>query len=229
MNSLHICAWHEDFLLVAKPAGLDCHQAGESAGLAQRLREQTGLATLHPVHRLDAATSGLILFARHTEAARELGEQLAEHRIEKYYLALSPRQPAKKQGWVRGKMLKGRNGSWRLTRDEGLPAVTQFFSSGLGNGLRAFVLRPLSGRTHQLRVAMKSLGSPILGDARYGGANAERLYLHAWALRLRWRGEILHWHLPPDGGEHFLEPAFADWLATQPAPWQLPWPGDHTL
>ncbi|WP_028452855.1 pseudouridine synthase [Chitinilyticum aquatile] len=225
MTPIAVHAQNDDFLLIAKPAGIPFHHDELHAGLAERLRQETGLAELYPVHRLDTLTSGLLLFARHPAAARELGELLASHRIEKYYLALSARQPAKKQGWVRGMMQKGRNGSWKLSHDEGLPATTQFFSGGLGNGLRAFLLRPLTGRTHQLRVAMKSLGSPILGDERYGGAAADRGYLHAYALRLPWRGETLQWALPPDSGEAFLSDAFRGWLARQDAPWDQPWPG----
>ena len=127
---------------------------------------------------------------------------------------------------MRGAMVKGRGGSWKLSRDpgDGAVAVTQFFSFGVGNGLRLFVLRPKTGRTHQLRVALKSLGSPIAGDARYRGAPADRGYLHAWRLRFHWDGVLHEYEAPPAPGEYFSTSAFADALAQLGDPWQLPWP-----
>ncbi|MBE9610621.1 TIGR01621 family pseudouridine synthase [Chitinilyticum piscinae] len=224
MSEVRIHAWHEDFLVIDKAAGQPFHHDAEQPGLAELVRQATGIAALYPVHRLDTLTSGLILLARSSDAARALSDQFASHRIDKFYLALSSKKPAKKQGWVKGSMSKGRNGNWKLGHGDELPAATQFFSAGLGNGLRAFLLRPLSGRTHQLRVALKSLGSPILGDTRYGGMAADRGYLHAYALQLNWQGERLRWTLPPATGTAFADTAFKDWLARSPAPWDWPWP-----
>ena len=87
------------------------------------------------------------------------------------------------------------------------PAQTRFTSQSAGSGRRLFVLQPLTGKTHQLRVAMKSIGSPIIGDTLYGGTPAERLYLHAWRLSFPFRGEVYcveappgdTWSLPADG------------------------------
>ena len=79
-------------------------------------------------------------------------------------------------------MARSRRGTWKLTRDEDNFAVTRFSSQSLKPGLRLFVLQPFTGKTHQLRVAMKSIGSPILGDTLYGGDEAEHLFLHAWRL-----------------------------------------------
>jgi len=61
-------------------------------------------------------------------------------------------------------MLKARRGAWKLARSKESPALTEFVSTSLGQGLRLFLLRPYTGKTHQLRVAMKSLGAPIIGD-----------------------------------------------------------------
>ena len=108
--------------------------------------------------------------------------------MHKTYLALSSQKPAKKQGWVKGDMAKARRGAWKLLRTQHNPALTRFHSRSIAPGLRLFVLQPLSGKTHQLRVAMKSLGSPILGDTLYGGQAAERLFLHAWRLQFDYAG-----------------------------------------
>lgn len=110
----------------------------------------------------------------------------------KYYVALSARKPARKQGSVTGDMTRGRSSSWKLLRSSSDPAVTRFQSYSLAAvqpGLRLFLLKPETGRTHQLRVAMKSLGASILGDPLYGAAAAaaeqQRMYLHAAALRVQ--------------------------------------------
>ncbi|AMC36293.1 TIGR01621 family pseudouridine synthase [Janthinobacterium sp. B9-8] len=214
---------HSDFLVAIKPAGLSFHQEAGEAGFVEVLRQALGGMPLWPVHRLDKLTSGLLLFAKNAEAARYFGDAFAEHRINKYYLAISDKKPSKKQGWIKGAMEKGRGGSWRLSRDGELKAATQFFSYGdMLYGQRLFILRPLSGRTHQLRVALKSLGSPILGDERYGGTPADRGYLHAWALDFDYQGEQQRILLAPETGLAFQD--LEAQLAKIAAPWNLPWP-----
>ncbi|OWY39733.1 TIGR01621 family pseudouridine synthase [Xenophilus sp. AP218F] len=212
------------FYLVCKRAGVSFHREGEEAGLMEALRAGLGDDALWPVHRLDRITSGLLLVARSAKMAARLGEMFAGREVEKYYLALSDRKPLKKQGKICGDMDKGRGGAWRLLKSRQNPAVTQFFSQSLTPGLRLFLLRPRSGKTHQLRVALKSQGAPILGDALYGGSPADRGYLHAYALRLALDGEELSFVCPPEEGEWFRGADCARALADWPAPWDWPWP-----
>ena len=209
-----------DFVLAAKPAGMSFHLDGESPGFFAQLKQLPGCADLHALHRLDRMTSGLVLCARNPEVAAEFGRMFEAGEIGKFYLALSDHRPAKKQGWVKGAMQKARGGCWRLAREGELYAISQFFSFSVGGGLRLFVVRPRTGRTHQIRVALKSLGAPILGDERYGGSPADRGYLHAYALRFVWRGVLLSFVLPPAEGEAFTR--CADQLPD--APWKLDWP-----
>jgi tRNA pseudouridine32 synthase/23S rRNA pseudouridine746 synthase len=229
-----IIAQQADYFLIEKPAGLGFHQENGEIGLVDAVRAllpEDQRSALFPVHRLDRLTSGLVLFARSAAAAKEFGERFANGGIDKLYLALSARSPSKKQGWIKGAMLKGRNGSWRLAASGGPWAVTQFFSYGLANteskGLRLFVVRPRSGRTHQIRVALKSLGSPILGDSRYAGPPADRGYLHAWALRFEWQGEMHSYQLAPSSGSAFVDPQLTERLRALGDPWALPWPGER--
>ncbi|GAB3242200.1 pseudouridine synthase family protein [Chitinimonas naiadis] len=221
---LSLLADHTSFLLVNKPADLNFHREDNEAGLLELLREQTGHDNLHAVHRLDRLTSGLLLVAKGPQAAARFGELFSSRQIGKYYLALSDRNPKKKQGGISGDMEKGRNGSWRLLNRQDDPARTQFFTAGLGNGLRGFILRPLTGRTHQLRVAMKALGSPILGDSRYAGSPADRGYLHAYALAFVLDGEAFRFVCPPDVGEHWQTAECQDVLRRFTNPWTLAWP-----
>lgn len=203
---------HADFYVINKPAGIGMHQEGEEPGLVRVLSERLN-EPLYPVHRLDKMTTGALLLARNPDANRLLSAQFAERTTRKCYLALSDRKPLKKQGLIKGGMEKSRNGSWKLTRDTRCLAVTRFFSTSLAPGLRGFVLQPQTGRTHQLRVALKSIGCPIIGDVRYGGTVAERGYLHAWKLAFDCQGERIEVTAPATEGELFVQwyAALAQW------------------
>lgn len=211
---------HPDFVLAAKPAGMSFHSDAGTPGFVARIKALPGCADLHVVHRLDRITSGLILCARNAGTAAEMGRMFEAGAVEKYYLALSDHKPAHKQGTVSGAMVRARGGNWRLAREGGLWAVTRFFSRSAIPGLRLFVIRPASGRTHQIRVALKSLGAPILGDARYGGSAADRGYLHACALCLDWHGESWRFMMPPAEGSRFTDAT----PVVPEAPWTLDWP-----
>lgn len=213
--NLPILFEHPDFIIVDKPARLNFHREEGEAGLAHLLGEQYG--KLWPVHRLDKMTSGLVIFARSPASAAAFLPLFESHQIEKYYQAVASGKPKKKQGLVLGDMDKSRNGCWRLLRSRENPAKTRFISESLAPGIRAYLLRPYSGKTHQLRVMMKSLGTPILGDERYGGEHADRGYLDAFALRFYWQGERIEFSRACQSGELFCQ--YHQQLET----WQYPW------
>ena len=100
-------------------------------------------------------------------------------------------------------MQKSRNGAWKLCQSKENPAITRFESVSCEPNLRLFILKPQTGKTHQLRVAMKSLGSPILGDALYGKntENIDRTYLHAARLQFEFKGQSFDVFSPPKEGE----------------------------
>src|SRR5690554_2523415 len=213
---------HPDFYVVNKPSGVGMHSKGDVAGIIVLLERQTS-ESLFPVHRLDKETSGLLIVARHKSAASDFGRLFEAHAIDKYYLAIAGNKPKKKQGLIQGDMAKSRNGCWMLCKTTHNPATTQFFSYGTGLGFRIYVLRPLSGKTHQLRVALKSLSAPILGDIRYGGDPAPRLMLHAMALRFDWQNESFNFIALPAIDEGFMD---YDWglIDGLQQPWLQPWP-----
>ena len=199
---LEILLRHTDFVALNKPAGLPVQrEEGVSDGLVALAAAQLGVARVWLVHRLDKPTSGVLLLALNEAAASALAQQFAAKTMHKTYWALSDAKLNKMQGWVKGDMHKARRGAWKLVCSMDNPAVTQFHSRSLAPGLRLFVLQPATGKTHQLRVAMKSLGSPILGDALYGGTPAARVFLHARQLQFDY------------GGRHFCitAPLDADW------------------
>ncbi len=219
----------DQLLVIDKSAGTSFHSEQGEAGLAEQLKQDLGGGSLYPVHRLDRMTSGLLLFARDLDSAQQLNEQFRQRRVEKFYLALSDRKPKKKQGLVCGDMVKARRGSWRLLKSRNNPAWTRFVSCSAEPGLRLFLLKPLTGRTHQLRVAMKSLGAPIIGDRRYGQvceAEQDRGYLHAFALRFVLRDEPYQFICPPTEGELFARETVRRALTAWRDPWSLEWPAD---
>lgn len=193
--SLPLVASGHDWIAINKPAGIGMHSEDGESGLVV-LAEALFQRPLWPVHRLDKVTSGLLLLATSASGAARLSALFAAHRIQKFYRAQSLSRPHKKQGWIKGDMGKGRNGSWLLLRTQNNPAITRFISAYDDTSQRrTFLLQPLTGRTHQLRVALKSLGSPIEGDRRYGGAAAARTFLHACALS--WQDEQPDGHHQP--------------------------------
>jgi tRNA pseudouridine32 synthase/23S rRNA pseudouridine746 synthase len=200
-----ILSQQKDFMVINKGPGLGMHDEAGEPGLINLMRAETGLE-LYPVHRLDKMTSGLLLLARTPAANRALSMAFAERRVSKQYLALSDRKPKKKQGWVKGDMQKGRGGSWMLARSLDNPAISWFDSSPVREGLRLYRIKPQTGKTHQIRVALKSIGAPILGDERYGGTPADRGYLHAWRLSFSLDGAPFDFICPPEEGALFLLP-----------------------
>lgn len=188
MRALTIAFHHADFYLLDKPAGAPMHANEQELSVVHQLAAQTG-ETLYPVHRLDTPTSGALLIARNQAAAAALSQLFEQRQISKTYVAIAAGKPSKKQGLISGDMDKVRRGNWRLLHSQINPAQTRFVSHSLKPGYRYYVLQPLTGRTHQLRVALKSLGAPIVGDQRYGGEPHEYLHLHAWKLSFRYAGE----------------------------------------
>ena len=193
----------DDFIIIYKPCGLSVHKDQSEIGLTTLLAEQLGIPQVWLVHRLDKVTSGLLILALNAESAAKFFRLLSEHRIQKTYLALSNQKPKKKQGLIVGDMQKARNGAWKLCQSKENPAITRFESVSCEPNLRLFILKPQTGKTHQLRVAMKSLGSPILGDALYGKntEKIDRTYLHAARLQFEFKGQAFDVFTSPKEGE----------------------------
>ncbi|MEM7246761.1 MAG: RNA pseudouridine synthase [Acidobacteriota bacterium] len=183
---------------VNKPAGFTVQGSRASclSSLERMLRERLDCPRLAPAHRLDRETSGVVLFARDGEAASVLGKQFQRRQVSKEYLAVvhpSPRQAEwTVEGWLH-RVPHRAHSSFEL-RDEGgddakhSKSEFEFLERGGKRGLvRA---RPITGRTHQLRVHLLAGGHPIVGDSLYGPAwcegephAASRLQLHAACIR----------------------------------------------
>lgn len=181
----------DDCIVINKPAGVLTHSKGAfnpegtvASFIRSRLQgmdgERAGI-----VHRLDRQTSGVIITAKHPAALSWLQRQFAARKVKKRYLAIvggnvkldeavidmpierSPKQPKTFQAAATGK-----------------PAVTMFRVLRRFDDGALLELFPRTGRTHQIRVHLKQIGHPIIGDTVYGGKPAARLLLHAETLEL---------------------------------------------
>ncbi|MCS6193553.1 TIGR01621 family pseudouridine synthase [Shewanella baltica] len=223
-----IIADEADFIVISKSAKVHFHSQDGTAGVVAQAEQDLGIK-LFAVHRLDTPTSGLLILAKSAVAAKQFTELFTAHKVQKYYLALAKGKPKKKQGWVIGDMAKSRRSMFKLLRTKENPAITQFFSLSVSEGLRLYLLKPHSGKTHQLRVALASLGVPILGDDLYGGMAADRCYLHAYCLHFRYGDEATGWRDyayrdVPTQGEHFAATGVIEALVEWREPDTLAWP-----
>ncbi|MDO6444537.1 TIGR01621 family pseudouridine synthase [Colwellia sp. 1_MG-2023] len=224
-NELEIVDEQADFIIVNKPSGVGFHDDENQQGFFNQIKTALSPDDLYPVHRLDKMTSGLIIFAKNKNAAIQFQQLFENRHIDKYYLAISDKKPRKKQGLIKGDMEKSRRGTWKLLRSQNNPAISQFFSYGLNRGNRLFIVKPYTGKTHQIRVALNSLGSPIIGDPNYYASSiSDRGYLHAYALKFTLNEKEYQYVLPPKVGKEYLEENINNVLKQLTAPWSLAWP-----
>jgi len=216
------------FVVIYKKPGVSFHSDTGDIGLFECVKQSLSLAELYPVHRLDKVTSGILLMAKTAAVNKELVEQFANRSIEKFYLAISAKKPKKKQGLIKGDMAIARRGAWKLIPTLNNPAVTQFFSASISPGYRLFIVKPHTGKTHQIRVALKSIGAPIWGDSLYADSEssslADRVYLHSYSLSFSLFGKSYRYTELPREGSIFLSEEFLTAIKSSQNPWLLSWP-----
>lgn len=179
-------------LIIDKPAGLAVHPGPKGGPNLEDLLEglRFGLPRRPELaHRLDRDTSGCLVLGRHHRALRRLGRLFAAGRVDKTYWAVVEGAPPQAEGRI-DLALGRRNrqrGWWMKVDPDGLPCTTDYRVLGHAEHLTWVELRPLTGRTHQLRVHLAALGCPVRGDPIYGHArpgapDRPRLHLHARAI-----------------------------------------------
>ncbi|MBI5891330.1 MAG: RNA pseudouridine synthase [Nitrosomonadales bacterium] len=189
-NNLFELVFQDAFLLVAnKPAGLLAVPGrGEDKQdcLAARLQQTFPDALV--VHRLDMATSGLMVFARGIAMQRRLSQMFREREVGKRYVAVVSGGLEQAAGEISLPLICDWPNRPRQKIDHALgkPSLTRYRLLGTESDVSRIELEPVTGRSHQLRVHMAAIGHPILGDALYGDAtSAPRLLLHACSLNFR--------------------------------------------
>lgn len=224
---LEILHLDEHLVAVNKPAGLAVHRSrlvgADEEYLIDRLREQVD-GRLHAVHRLDRATSGVLLVARSQEAASDLGRQLMVREVDKRYLAVVRGWP-EEQGEIdyplSGSSLRG-EAKPALTRWRRLATVEVPIASGRYPQQRYALLEvsPETGRYRQIRRHFHHVSHHLLGDTSHGRGDhnrllrqyfgVHRLLLHAWRLGVRHSatGQPLRLEAAPDAAWERLLKAF---------------------
>lgn len=198
-DSLDLIYRDESLIVVNKPAGLLAvpgRGADKQDCMANRVQAEFSDALI--VHRLDMATSGLLLFARGAEMQRRLSQMFREREVQKRYVAVVSGRLEPLAGEINLPLI----GDWpnrprqKVDLSIGKPSLTRYRVLGYAEAARPSIhqgernfettrveLEPVTGRTHQLRVHLAAIGHPIVGDALYGTeAGAQRLLLHASLL-----------------------------------------------
>jgi 23S rRNA pseudouridine1911/1915/1917 synthase len=173
---------------------VDKSMSGERAGpvVDNRSATQNGMvqAIGHNragiVHRLDRVTSGVMICAKNDHAMKFLQKQFQDRKVIKTYVAVTEKAPKHMKATIDAPIGRDQNNPKQFHVDpHGKVSSTKYEVSELKNGHYLWHLTPLTGRTHQLRVHLKYLNCPIIGDELYGGKPADRLYLHANCLEIK--------------------------------------------
>ena len=192
-----------DLLAIEKPAGLlsvPGRTAEKKDSVQTRLRgEHPGLTA---IHRLDMATSGLLLFARHKTAERHYKGCFERREVQKSYLAVCHGRVENEDGRIDLPLC----GDWPnrprqiVSHASGKAALTDYRVRARGRNTSRLALFPQTGRSHQLRVHLAAIGHPIVGDELYAypdDRRLPRLLLHAVALEIRTpQGQLLRLESP---------------------------------
>ena len=222
LERLEAAIVYEDKALIVlnKPAGIAVHGgSGLSFGVIEALRQlRPDAKELELVHRLDRDTSGLLMVAKKRSMLRHLHQELRGDGVDKRYMALVRGRWDTSKKQVNAPLLKNtlRSGERMVeVTDEGKDALTLFrVLRRFGDFATLVEAKPVTGRTHQIRVHARHAGHSIAGDSKYGDEEfssvirdlgGKRLFLHAYALKVPL----------PDGGELALEAPVDDlWART---------------
>lgn len=199
--NLEILWENSDCLVVNKPAGMVVHPGISHSkdtlvnallSYVSSLKETFQEDSLRPgiVHRLDKDTSGVIICAKTTQALEKLAKQFRNRQTEKFYLAIVKGRLSQIKGEVSGFLKRDARNRQKYilsSEEKGKESLTHWKIIREWEKFSLILLKPVTGRTHQLRVHMLAMNSPIIGDPLYSrnSQGFSRLFLHAWRIKLQ--------------------------------------------
>lgn len=172
-----------ELIAVNKPAGINSQRTPYQLKgtleywVSQYFKESGNPEPARVVHRLDRGTSGVMLFPKNRQGAARISKQFQNAKIDKVYLALVSGSPDQEKWLIDAPIGKIASARYGIV-EGGKCAKTEFCTISSSEKLSLVEARPLTGRTHQIRVHLASVGLPILGDLTYGGQSAGRMMLH---------------------------------------------------
>jgi 23S rRNA pseudouridine1911/1915/1917 synthase len=179
----------DNVIVVNKPAGIISHARGrfwQEASVASFIRDRiSGMDGERGgiVHRLDRATSGVMICAKNEETLKFLQKQFSDRKVEKTYVAVIKGTLSPEEAIIDAPIARNAKEPKKFRVDmQGKSAQTHYKVLETNNGYSLVELRPKTGRTHQLRIHLLHVGHPIVGDELYGGEKSSRLLLHAKEL-----------------------------------------------
>jgi 23S rRNA pseudouridine1911/1915/1917 synthase len=177
--SIPIIYEDDNVVVLDKPAGLLSMSKG--AFNPEPTLEDYGLL----VHRLDRDTSGVVILAKNELAQTLLRKQFQNRKARKTYYAITVGHPKLNQAIINVPLARNLKAPTTFVPDpQGREAITEYKVTQQADKYSLLELHPTTGRTHQLRVHLKHIGTPILGDSVYGHSHPDRLYLHAHQLEI---------------------------------------------
>ncbi len=191
-STLPVLYEDDNVIVIDKPVGILAHSKGalnDEFTVAEFVRAKTSYKhdTNRPgiIHRLDRATSGIMLCVKNDDTASYIARQFSDRTVKKQYAAITSGVPKESEAVI--ELPIGRNPSAPSTfrvDAVGKPAETYYAVVRASEKHALVRLNPKTGRTHQLRVHMEYIGTPIVGDTVYGKEKADRMFLHAEQLEL---------------------------------------------
>lgn len=200
---------NNDILVVNKPEGLASMPEGDKGrDCLLSLLAPLFPDKLYAVHRLDKETSGIIIFARNVAVHKYLNDQFSRRNVRKTYVALTHGVIEENNGIIDKPLRQFGSGRMGVDPQRGKPCITEF---RVEERLAAYTLvqvHPITGRRHQIRVHLYSIGHPIVGDLHYGDRGVQRQF-----PRLMLHAQTITFRLPPGEQVTFEAPIPQSFLA----------------
>ncbi|MCI1974588.1 MAG: RluA family pseudouridine synthase [Limosilactobacillus sp.] len=191
---LNIVYEDDNWLVINKPAGVTSipgpsvdNETVLNRAVHYLIEKNSADQRPHLITRLDRYTGGLLLIAKHHVASSMISQQVQQHQMLKEYTAFVSGTFAEKHGVINKPIARREGQAQRVIADDGQRAVTEYWVEGEQAGWTRLRVQLHTGRTHQIRVHLASIGHPLIGDHLYGGDTSDREHQALWATKLSFK------------------------------------------